>query len=242
MKHTFKITLLLIGMFFLAQLIGIGVSNFYLKDTTSSLPEWIEPPKDIEPNVSLISIIIAIAFGVMIMLLLMRYKAELILRIWFFLVVVIALSVALNVFLSQFANSFLLAFIISLPLAILKVFKRNIIVHNLTELLIYPVVASLFIPILNIPTMVILLILISIYDIYAVWHAGFMQKMAQYQIKQVKIFSGFFVPYLGKKERDLIKNSKLKSKKVKVNVAILGGGDIVFPIILAGVVLATFGS
>ena len=124
----------------------------------------------------------------------------------------------------------------------LYLIKINI---NITELFIYPGIASIFVPLLNIWTVVLLLILISIYDIYAVWHAGFMQKMAQYQIKKLKFFTGFFVPYLGKKQRDLIKgaasNSKLKNKKIKVNVAILGGGDVVFPIILAGVVLNSLG-
>ena len=35
--------------------------------------------------------------------------------------------------------------------------------------------------------------------------------------------------------------SQLRKKKVKVNVAILGGGDVVFPIIAAGVMLKTLG-
>ena len=83
---------------------------------------------------------------------------------------------------------------------------------------------------------------------YAVWHAGFMQKMAKYQIQKLKVFSGFFVPYLGKKERAMIakaktanKNLKNIGKKIKVNVAILGGGDVVFPIIFAGVIFRTLG-
>jgi len=38
------------------------------------------------------------------------------------------------------------------------------------------------------------------------------------------------------KNKDLPKNSK---QKIKINVAILGGGDIIFPIITAGVVLKT---
>jgi presenilin-like A22 family membrane protease len=98
---------------------------------------------------------------------------------------------------------------------------------------------------LNIWTAVLLLILISIYDIYAVWHAGFMQKMAQYQIKKLKFFTGLFIPYLGKKERAILekakKDKKNKERKIKVSVAILGGGDIVFPIILAGIVLNKLG-
>jgi len=38
-----------------------------------------------------------------------------------------------------------------------------------------------------------------------------------------------------------MKKAKIKNKKIKVNVAILGGGDVVFPIITAGVVLLTYG-
>jgi len=82
---------------------------------------------------------------------------------------------------------------------------------------------------------------------YAVWHAGFMQKMAKYQIQKLKVFSGFFIPYMGKKQRQIIakaaksKSKKEKDRKVKVSVAILGGGDVVFPIILAGVVLMHLG-
>ena len=36
-----------------------------------------------------------------------------------------------------------------------------------------------------------------------------------------------------------MKKLKMKNKKIKVNIAILGGGDIVFPIITAGVVMNT---
>jgi hypothetical protein len=36
-----------------------------------------------------------------------------------------------------------------------------------------------------------------------------------------------------------MKKSKVKGKKIKVNLAILGGGDVIFPIITSGVVLMT---
>ena len=35
--------------------------------------------------------------------------------------------------------------------------------------------------------------------------------------------------------------SQLKKSKIKVNLAILGGGDVIFPIICAGVMLKTMG-
>ena len=208
----------------------------------------MDPPQDTRPVGVLVSIIFAVAIAAFLMLLLMKYKAEFFLRIWFFVVIALAIGITLNALLQNFfPMPSLLALIFSIPLAIYKIFKRNLIVHNLTELIIYPGIAAIFVPLLNIWTVVLLLILISIYDMYAVWHAGFMQKMAKYQIQQLKIFTGFFVPYIGKKQKQIISNFKnsrsknLKDKKIKVNVAILGGGDVVFPIILAGVVLNQLG-
>ncbi len=259
MKHSLKITIILIAMFFIAQMIGLFVSNAYapeivlvinttsgeiINQTQYNIPYGLEPPKDITPQTSVLSIIIALIIAVSLMLLLMKIRAEIFLRVWFLAVVIIGMALALNAIFISFTNSALLALILSVPLGIIKIFHRNIIVHNLTELLIYPGIASVFIPILNIWSVVVLLIIISIYDMWAVWHAGFMQKMAKYQIEQLKIFSGFFIPYLRRQDRALLKKAKAKGKKslkLKVNLAILGGGDVVFPILLAGVVLRTLG-
>jgi len=262
MKYQIKIILILISMFFIAQLIGIFVANAYAPEivqytnqTTGlvetekvyNLPYGFNPPEGTTPGTTVISILIAIAIAVLLIFALMKIRAEIFLRLWFFVVVTIGLSLALNAFFIKIPNSAYIALIIALPFAIIKVFQRNIIVHNFTEMLIYPGIATVFIPLLNVWTVVILLLFISVYDIYAVWHAGFMQKMAKYQIEKVRVFSGFFVPYMSKKDKELLKKSKLskskskKGKKIGVNVAILGGGDVVFPIILAGVVLAAFG-
>ncbi len=258
MKHNVKITFLLLAMFFVTQLIGLFVIHQYspvvkqmidengtiTNITSYNLPYGMDPPQDVTPQGTLISIIFAIAIAVFLMLALMKFKAEILLRIWFFVVVILALGITFNSLLFKFPHSSLIALIIALPIAIFKIFKRNILIHNISELLIYPGIASIFVPLLNIWSVVILLILISLYDMYAVWHAGFMQKMAQYQIEKVKIFTGFFVPYLGKKEKQAIaraKKSNVKDKKIKVSLAILGGGDVVFPIILAGVVFNALG-
>ena len=258
MKHSIKIVIILLSMFFLTQLIGILVIHQYSPEvkqvvneqgilenkTIYNLPYGMEPPPDITPSTTLFSIVLAMAIAVVFMLILMRYKVEFFLRAWFFVVVTLALGITIYAFLSGVKYAQIIALIIAIPLAAIKLFKRNIIVHNITELFIYPGIAAILVPLLNIWTVVILLVLISIYDIYAVWHAGFMQKMAQYQISKLKFFTGFFVPYLGKKEKKLIKQAKEsneKDKKIKVNVAILGGGDVIFPIILAGVVLNQLG-
>ncbi len=257
MKHSLKIILLLLIMFFVTQLIGLVIVNAYTV-ADDAIPYGFSPPEDISPTTSFISIIFAIGIAVILMLVLMKYRTELFLRLWFFFVIIIAIGIAVNALfmntslgqLALYINSFsmqlsaLIALAIAIPLAYVKVFQRNLLVHNLTELLIYPGIAVIFVPLLNIWTIVLLFILISVYDMYAVWHSGFMQRMAKYQIQHLKVFSGFFVPYLGKKEREKIKSlppSKLKKTRLKVNIAILGGGDIVFPIILAGVVLRQMG-
>jgi presenilin-like A22 family membrane protease len=262
MKHSVKITIILVAMFFVAQFIGIYVANVYLPETVQivnettgevmnethyNLPYGFEPPKDVKPETSVFSIVLALFIAVSLMFLLMKIKAEMFLRIWFLVVVVIGIALALNAFFFGFKNSAVVALVFAIPLGILKIFHRNAYLHNFTEMLIYPGIATVFIPLLNIWSVSILLVLISIYDMYAVWHAGFMQKMAKYQIETLKIFSGFFVPYLGKKDKErLRKAKKMQAKKgkpirMKVNLAILGGGDVVFPILLSGVVLQTFG-
>ena len=267
MKHNLKITLILLAMFFISQLIGLAVINEYspkqkvfFNETSqqyenitikTELPYGMQPP-EIKPGISIGSIITSMIIAIFLIFILMKMRARIILKMWFFFVVVIALSITINSVFLKFNIPSYTPLIFAFPLAFYKIFKRNIIVHNLTELLIYPGIAAVFVPMLNILTVSILLILISAYDIYAVWHSGFMQKMAKFQINKLKIFAGFFVPYLGKKEkkqfeliREKYKNKIpsriLKNKKIKINLAILGGGDVVFPMILAGVVLKTLG-
>jgi presenilin-like A22 family membrane protease len=266
MKHSIKVTLILITLFFVAQIIGIAVTGFYapreiqieigeednqtwINYTTYDLPFWMNPPPESnDPGMKLFSIVIAIALVVVIMLVLMKIRAEFFLRSWFFIVISLAMAITLNMILILFSvkDPQWLALLFAIPLAYIKLFRRGVYSHNFTELLIYPGIAAIFVPLMNLWTTIALLVIISIYDVYAVWHAGFMQKMAKYQMEKLKFFAGFFVPYVGKKERELInrsiKNNKsTKDKNVKVNIAILGGGDVVFPIVLSGVVLHIWG-
>ena len=122
----------------------------------------------------------------------------------------------------------------------------------MTELLIYPGIACVFVPILTPVSVIILLVLISIYDMWAVWKSGIMQKMAKFQMEEMKIFGGFLIPSASKKTKEQIDNVKqkykgkkipdfVKKKKYKINLAILGGGDVIFPIITGGVFMRSYG-
>jgi presenilin-like A22 family membrane protease len=270
MKHNWRITTILITMFLVTQLIGLLVIYAYTPQieqieingtirniTINPLPYGLETPETTE-STSLFSLILAFAIAIGLIFLLTKFKAATFLRIWFFVVAVLVLSVSFVAFEIlvpweiPYKIAMLLPVLIAIPLAYLKVFKGNILAHNFTELLIYPGIAAVFVPILGLWSIMILLILISIYDMWAVWHSGIMQKMANFQMKEMKVFGGFFVPYLNKSQRAKLKklreqnkNSSSKTKKksvsMKVNLAILGGGDVVFPIITAGIIFRLWG-
>ena len=249
-------------MFLLTQLIGFFVVKTY--NNGLILPYGMEPPEEVKENFSIINILIAFVIAIGLFFLLTKIKAETFIRIWFFAVTSMAIGLTINVVIFLLIKNFnislsmvsLIALILAVPLAYFKIFKRNMIVHNMTELMIYPGIAAVFVPLINTFGIVILLLLISIYDIWAVWHSEFMQKMAKYQIENLKFFTGFFLPYAEKKEKLKIKqikdkylekgekvlNNQFKKAKIKINLAILGGGDVIFPIIAAGVFYKTYHS
>jgi len=260
-KHTAKITLILLAMFIATQLIGLTVINFYLKDNIKIPYGFDEENLPVEKDFSfylkfLVSFVVSLGIAIVLVLLLMKIQSVWFIRGWFFVVISLALGITLTVITTKLNLIYpsLFALVLGIFLAFIKVFRRNIIVHNITELLIYPGIAVIFVAMFNLTTIMILLFLISAYDIWAVWHTGIMQKMAKFQINTLGIFSGFFLPYASKETKEKIKLLKLKykdkeipesivkRKKLKISLAILGGGDVIFPIIAAGVFLKTFHS
>ncbi len=268
MKHNLKITFILLGMFLITQFIGLTVLHadpFNMvvvidgeeQKILNPALSWLHPP-EAEKETDfftkfLPSIIIAFIIAVSLLFLLSKFKLEFILKTWFFLVVAFAMWLTIYAFeilvpwTISATTALIIPTIIVLPLAVIKIFGRNFLIHNITEFLIYPGIAVVFVPILNFWSIIVLLIIISLYDMWAVWRSKLMEKMAKYQINKLKIFSGFFVPYASDsvraklKKMKKLKKYKLKKEKIRLDVAILGGGDIVFPIITAGVVLAAFG-
>lgn len=282
MKHNVKITLILLGMFLIAQLISLAVVHAYSPHTkqvlnqtsgivenitiTPQLPYGMQQPAglNLKPKDYLIQIVISLIIVFAIFFFLTRIRANIIMIIWFAIVVLLTLATSFNALLKNyFPNSAFLAVVLAFPFMFYKVFQKNLLIHNFTELLIYSGIAAVFVPILNIWTGIVILVLIAVWDVYAVFKSKIMQKMAKYQIQKVGIFAGFFVPYLAKKDKENLKkirggfqdreirnmteamrekvNKKIKQKKIKISLAILGGGDVAFPAIFAGVVLKFLG-
>ena len=235
MKHDLAVTLLLIFLFLASHLVGLFIINHYLPKE-QNLPLGIEKPQ-LKEETSYLPIFITIIIATIIALILMRLKALRIWKTWYFLSIFITLLIAFGAFAPE-----LIALIMALIFAIIKLFKNNTIIHNFTEVFIYGGLAAIFVPVLSVLSIIILLILISIYDIIAVWKTKHMISMAKFQAKS-KIFAGLFVPY---GEKPPVKSTQLVSKNVKLKKhtfreAILGGGDIAFPLMFSGVMLKTFG-
>ncbi|OIO41129.1 hypothetical protein CO154_02455 [Candidatus Pacearchaeota archaeon CG_4_9_14_3_um_filter_31_7] len=220
-------------------------------------PERIELKKTSDVIAIVIFIIIALLISTGLFFLLTKIKTVALIKIWFTVVVLICLTIALALLLYPLIGKYIInlkiiklsladiiAVIAALVLTIYKIFKKNNFIHNFTEIFIYGGLTVIFIPILNFWAAGLLLIGISIYDMIAVWKSKHMIKMAKFQMEKVKIFSGVYFPY-GKKHI-LAKQTKIDKKVPVANsgdteIAILGGGDIAFPLIFAGTILIKFG-
>ncbi|MCL6500610.1 MAG: hypothetical protein K6T16_01085 [Candidatus Pacearchaeota archaeon] len=239
-----------------------------------TVPPQIELKKPVDILRIVMVIVISILIATFLFFLLSRVKITVLLRAWFAFVVFVCLSLAFALLLypymststfSVLGKKMALAEVIAVPLAavftFLKIFKRDILAHNFTELFIYPGLAVIFLPLLNVIAAAILLIAISIYDMIAVWKTKYMIKLAKFQINHLKIFTGFFLPYVAPKDRVRIEKmralakreaekakrtgkkprKKEKKVKIKVQIAALGGGDVAFPLIFVGTILFQFG-
>ncbi len=261
MKHKPKITIILLAMFVITQFIGLYVVDHYSKTkiidgkvqnvSAPELPFGMDTPR-IEKERDYYSLfpflIIAFVIAISLFIIFTKFNFDFIIKLWFFIVVAMALGISFNSFLPGTHYSSIIVLAMAIPLAFIKIYQKSLLVHNLTELFIYPGIAAVFVPILNIYTVIVLLILISLYDMWAVWKSGIMQKMVKYQTEKLNLMAGFFIPHIDKKTKEKIKKMKktlskeeLKKKRIKINVALLGGGDVIFPIITAGVMMKTFG-
>src|SRR3989344_8910418 len=187
MKHNIKITAIILAMFLVTQFIGLYVVNFYspikiingglVEKTSVDLPYGMQPPEvkeDKEYAQVFMSIIFAFVIAIVLVFLLTKFNVDFVIRLWFFVVVSIALGIAFNSIVPSIPFQIIIITLIAGIFSFFKIYMKNLYIHNLTELLIYPGIAAVFVPLLTLWSMILLLIVISIYDMWAVWHSGFM--------------------------------------------------------------------
>ena len=212
-------------MFVVAQIFGLIVFSQYMNDDTK-MPAKDTPIGQIkssdmkETNWSFIIIICcAVLIGTGICLYLIRSSKFNLLKTWIGIALFVNLIVAMGAFMSIGLALLVAGVLTSLRLLSVK-WKHYQYLHNATEMMLYGGFATLFAFVLNVWAVVILLVVVSIYDMIAVWKSKHMIVMAKGLMKG-NIFSGLLINYRGKK-------------------AILGGGDIAFPLLASVVMLRNF--
>ncbi|PIN87570.1 hypothetical protein COV12_03255, partial [Candidatus Woesearchaeota archaeon CG10_big_fil_rev_8_21_14_0_10_32_24] len=209
---------------------------------------------DIEPQTSFIPLLIAILIGTGILLLLIKFNLTWIWKAWFFTAVLASLFISFNAFISL-----LIALSFALIFTIWKIWKPGFLIQTGTELFIYGGLAAIIVPLLNLFSVSLLMVLIAIYDAYAVWKSKHMITLAKSQAK-AKVFAGLLIPYRETRQPRKIDFRKITSFRVKnllqrihkvkkkldkhpqkIRTAMLGGGDIGFPLIFAGVLMKEMG-
>lgn len=212
MKYSIKTLLIVLGLFLVAQYVGLYVNSIYF---ANSLPYGLTPPQ-VEAEASPWFFVSTLIIVTTIFLLLRKFNLKLLMKFWFITAFVMTISITLSAVIESW-----IAFIVAIALVILRIKEHDLVIHNLTEILVYGGVVAIFAPILNIWSAIILLGLISIYDFIAVNITKHMVGLAKMQ-GDLGIFSG------------LVVQNKNES-------AILGGGDIAFTLLFATVALREFG-
>lgn len=237
MKHTLPVTFILISLFFIAQVVGLFTVNKYIDVTENpdgtvavSHPDTLVGPQPDMPqeekNYNFIPIMIAILVGTALLFVLIRFQLGRVWKVWFFLAIAISLAISFDVYLSAE-----IAAVMAVVFAALRIFKPNVIIHNFSEVFIYTGITLLILPWLNLLSGTLLLVAISIYDMIAVWKSKHMIKLAKFQLNS-KMFAGLSMNYKTPKEK-----SDKSVKTEKVSNAILGGGDIAFPLLFSAAVM-----
>ena len=213
MKYSVTTLAVIISIFLVAQFVGLAINNNYL--ITEELPYGLEPI-EMEPGVSPWFFIgLILFFSAAMFFFMKKFKFDILMKFWFFAVILICISISLSAFISSG-----IALLVALSISILKFKEFDLYVHNLAEILVYGGLVVIFAPIFNLYAIILLLILISLYDYIAVFITKHMVALAEMQ-QNLGIFSGIVVINKGE-------------------AAILGGGDIAFTLLFAAVVLREF--
>ncbi|MCF7871874.1 hypothetical protein K9L97_02465 [Candidatus Woesearchaeota archaeon] len=245
MKHTINVTLLFILMFFISNLLGLYLLNISMQSIenfngTSKIvysSTTIGDRAEVSGWESLVYIALGITIGTFILLYFVKRKKVNWWKTWFFIAAAVSMSVAFGTLFGP--NFFLGSWILSFVLAYVKIFRFNSLVHNFTEIIMYAGIAVLFVPILNVQVMIVLLAFISLYDALAVWKSKHMVKMARFT-SDASVFPGLSLQYDQDKKvsENLLLYKNKKTLKSSVKTGILGGGDVVFPLLFNGVLMS----
>lgn len=188
----------------------------------------------LEPSFSWDSIAIFLIFAVIFYLVVLRFKR--VGAVFFkFLLALVVFSGSQLIF-GSFVNA-PWDLLLALTLVLMFIFIRNVLVHNVGMMLGIAGVSSMLGITISPLTAVVLLGILSFYDILAVYWTKHMVYLAKGMMESGAIF-GFIIPF---DLRDVFYHSYDAKHKIGEKFMILGSGDIGLPLVLASsVALVSF--
>jgi len=208
MKANFNLIILMVLLFLFSELFGLYIGKNFVLYVKSTNPEISSNSNNI-----LFSIITFIMILTIFIILILKLK-------WFKLWIIwlgFATFIAIVISLSLLVNNEYIALIFAILLLLLKLkYNRNIIIHNILEILTITGVVVLIAPLLTINAMLLLLMIISVYDILSVFYTKHMIYLAE-ENRKLNFFPGLVATLNGE-------------------TVILGGGDVGFVLMFALIV------
>ncbi len=207
MKHSAKITALLMIIFLIHQFFALFIISRNMQSLGEPYPET---------ELSYYAILLPIFIIIFSLLFIFLRKFGLIIKYWHLLALILCTFLTLSSIVEQW-----IAIILAIIIIALRKLLKNEVMDNLSELLVYPALVLVLLPLLNTLSVIVLLAIISIYDVLAVYYSKHMIILAKTQLKS-GIFSGIKIS-MGK------------------NNAIIGGGDIAFSMLFACSIFRDYG-
>ncbi len=227
-----KIFLLVpLSLFIISNFLGILVALQFL--TT----EIVEKPVVVNENpISGLYFFGSLILATAIMLLLYKLKANFLIKLWFY----IALFSTQLIFFSAFLN-WIVAIVITTILTSLRLYVKNLYFRNSIYIFAFAGAGAFFGIFIGIIPSLILIFFLALYDLIAVNITKHMISLAKSGYSTDTLM-GFIYPKKTIKGEEKNK-TKTKSKKGKIGteVGIIGGGDIIVPMIFSIAVLKSFG-
>ncbi|MDY6788626.1 MAG: presenilin family intramembrane aspartyl protease [Candidatus Nanohaloarchaea archaeon] len=225
----------LLAVFFLSHFYGI-LAALNLEATPLSQGSAVVNQSPLS-GLYLVLMIVAVTG---LMLLLYKYKLKFLTKIWFYL----AITVSILAFFLSFLPA-LPTLIIAICLIMLRIRTRSMWTRNIIDIFSYAGVGALFGTMIGWIPAAIFLVLLSVYDTVSVFMTGHMVSLAEEGL-DTDTFMGVMYPK-GDVEPDKVEqiNKTVKghgdANSSEVRIGVVGGGDIIAPMIFSISLIESFG-
>ncbi len=204
-----------------------------------SLPTYMTEGTDVvgADPISGVYLLFMIGVATALMLLLLKFRKNSLIKIWFntaiFLTIFVFFSTVFNVF---------YALITTLMLFVIRHFTRDISLRNIIDIFAFAGAGALFGTMIGFIPALIFLFLLAIYDFVSVFITGHMIDLAKGGLDTETFMGIIYADKTPSKDKKIVEKDEetAKFKKKDKGISIVGGGDVIAPMIFSVSLLKSF--